>query len=1749
MGLRLTGKGSILDAIGHGLNTAGNAVVSGVRDVGDLAGLGVANLTHNQQAAQNARNAMGHNNANLTGRSFGENAGGLSTDIGLTQAARAAAQVGVFGGQDVANFLYPGAGKQGFDDNSSLGSNFATAKGKYKNKNIWSLVKPVGATAFNLGTLGAGSAVAGATEALGANVAATAFPKATEAAITAARLGITKSAGPKLASRVVDAVSRPLAAGTLNTGLAEGQYVGSDQPITVKGAATTGAKAFGEGTLLGAGGEVIHNVPAVVKAAKPLDSSGKAIASEDGSVIPNIRKATNKIKTKLTESVLSPEDKIHESNPMAPKELTADSNYREPSAKELEASAHAADDFNHVPSIDFSKVDGATKQAEANRQGLAQSMRQFDSSVKGGQMQMTFDEKGNPEGYKRTTEHSPLYSRIFAERGRKPTKADYLAEADRHLARDPEHQDLLRHADAEQVLKDYQTADRQSGYNKVRTKNVPGMPKKGLPGIVKEALASPEYKAKTGHGELLANIRADLADAESELKAHNKAKPQMVKSGHVEGITALNERTAALRYKITQLKGMVGQQATEYSKRQQAFESAHPDVVLRRKGTRGKVSVSGETVKDGEKIVKVGGRNMSQLALEQAVMEGHISPAEALKGYVSPSARTYLEDEVAKEQPNPTPTEVVGRERPKSATVDNSTTVPKDTPEVAFDNLSTKEPSQAPARNLAGDTAAYHVIRSDGTFEQAISAYREATGASLAEAKTAVVRVVNTGLDVGTNKSVLSRNPLYKKIDKFKVDTAVHVSDRAKAFADTVDLYESRFKKQFNKLSEHDKAFMQQNIRGNELADVAAQAEHPEQFAKAAEAAKYLNDYRHELERIHGNDTIYRENYGAGLHYGNVVPEETTSSSRTARIDDGTGSSHSRHTDNYQEGEKLGLTPKYDSFAGDVAHDVRSTKYFIRDRSIFEGLQKTEGKEAVHWGQDFEHQTQLSGTNNVFATREVADTWNKKHALKSEPSKNIVVRAGKSAYRGASSIVTQATVLNPFIHGGNLLYDSYMAAGRAEGEAGVFGLAKNIGVKGEEAAKIDERMTQNGLIENTYNSKEPSFASRLTRGLTDINKQGIAAWDKQLTRATFKTLTDAGKTDREAVQIIQDFRGDKVAINDSAQQLGFFVHFAIGRLKNLERLATRPEENRGAIVNAIIGAGVVYGTDRALQAWLGNKHAYVHTPGTLGIAKDIVVAGENVAKGHYREAAGVVANRVNPLIKESSQQLFNKDLFSNKSVDATNGGPGRGTHAINALFPEAQLQSKVAGDKKSATEAASNFFGLYMSHAKGAPAAPSGRADFFNQKTVQENGQTIKVKPAKGNDPTGIDQRNSYFKTTEEAKKTLPAERQGLYDSIMSEKTDTEPKAQAHYAHLAAEDDIRAAIVKQKQAQGKATGQPIDPLYSDKITDKQRKAYFHIQAEPYKGDDYIQQTTENDTGKTKDWIRNLTMDRVKYFKTQDFAGAAKSERILPPDISAETDKNMQDAKALTGAEKQQFLVDHPDIQKAYDSIAKYTNDRRSAEGNAKLKLFPKASPEEQADLNEFSSLPKGDGKHGGNKTEGLWIRNNPDKFARIQHYLASEAEFEVANSAGQDRFEGSHPSQKELKAVYSLGKYDIAVTKNADGTKTYSIDPGAAHAQSSGGSGGGAYGNGANYSGHGHHPHRSYPKGENGFTFGQLRAARGQYSQTTRGHTVKLRTNAQNKQGLGRKLNDHYIRSKGVKVNAVGKRKTGKLRIKSATIH
>lgn len=640
-------------------------------------------------------------------------------------------------------------------------------------------------------------------------------------------------------------------------------------------------------------------------------------------------------------------------------------------------------------------------------------------------------------------------------------------------------------------------------------------------------------------------------------------------------------------------------------------------------------------------------------------------------------------------------------------------------------------------------------------------------------------------------------------------------------------------------------------------------------------------------------------------------------------------------------------------------------------------------------------------------------------------------------YDTVSNFATQSIVLNPVFHGMNQLYQTAIAAGNMPGMGnGWTKIAANVFKVGED--DVANYLKAGGHIPD-YGSGKAGWLSDLTHGATKINSKAMATIEMRLRVGLYKSSIESGMKQGDAVKNIDKFLGDSHQMSAALRRTTLFSHYFKTMAGAMGSQIAHPVKNFGSIVNtaelAAVTAAVTYGYQQAT----GNKNAYVRVPGELGLAKEAITSAKDLRKGDIKDAATLATNRINPVLKEGLQQTLNEDLFTgNRTSDTapvsikgkTVIPGGRTGHAVQGLIAPAQQVDKGAGGKRSVAELASNQAGLYTPHAKGDVAAP--KVNLLNVKGD---------KVAQGNDPTGYKQQQAYFAGKTQATKNLSTTDLATYNQITASTSKMNDKQlQAHYALMSSNPKIMAIVTKQKQDYAKQTGTSIDPLYSDKITPAQRSEYFHLQSLPYKGDDYNQQVGGNDA-----WLKGLQAERTTYFNNNPIASGdvSPSERVKTPTFDAATENDLTTASSLSGAQKAQYIDGHSNLVLAYSQLANYTNSKRVAQGNAPLKLYPGADPDTTSALNTYEGL--------GSSTErSAWIKSNPDAYSKVQDYLTNVSEYELANSAGQDKFAGSTSNQQELKSAYSLGKYDIAKQTGANGNTVYAVNPAAAYAASSG---------------------------------------------------------------------------------------------------
>lgn len=1712
MGLRLTGKGSILDAIGGAITGGANAVVSGARDLGDLGSLGAGAITGNQQAQQNAKAAIA-SNANPT--SLGSNVAGLGGDIGST--ALGAVQFIPQFAENYANTFHnignrlAGVPDQTIQQNMGgdplLDKTLQLSGATGTNRQLASDVAQVG-----LAT--AAPEISKALEPVAAGVVGTVAPETATKIATGITHGLGDQAAP-VASRVIDHLTGGLTAGAVNAGFSGASYLGSAPKPTVGGFGSAVAKGGAGGLLLGAAGEGVSEAADHIT---PLNEAGGI------NNLPNDNL----------------EDRIHRANPLAPREAEPTPE-PEPSASDLETATTAADQENAPTPIDYTQVEGAGKKLAQAVQGRASALQQADRAV-----------------------------------NIKHTRASYLAEAERQLrnGRDEEsrnYQTLARHADAERELKSYSQADRQSGYNKVKLRNAPAGTPKAIPSFIKEKINSPEYAAKRESGEFLQRIRDELPAARAQVQALDKQIKILAKKGDLAGVTALNEQNAAARLKLRYLEGQEKTQGAEYGRRLGVLDEKYPDAVLRQKGApKGKVTISSAPVAGTDTLVKsalppdlqqlqdklptgykVGdtpdtlgsvfdssGKELTTGQIQDLTQPKFLSDFEQ----ASKTGDEETMKKIAAEHPDDarvhigitagtdlSPDEYRGFEAPKvtpytGPNLNEGAFSPEDIKNLEshnghysdeeagasyspnFDMTLPKDSTEPAPRDLAGDTAAFNALHDGGSMEDAVKAYREATGASDEVARKAINVVAETGADMGTNEDVLRRNPQYGKVPSFDVKTAEDVSDKAKSYRNTSELLQSELTRASKGLSDHDVQLLD-NLRGNTAETVAQEADNPEKFLQAAKAAKDISDYNHEIRRQYGDATIYRQNYGAGLHYSDVTPDEKAAvSGYRDTLASTPGFSRERIIGDYEKAAKdYGLTRKNANFLEDVAQDTRQTLSYVHDRSIFQGLQDAHGQEVVHYGNpDNDHPVQLNGTKDVFASREIAKQWNKLNPAAKDH--NIF---GK-AYDATNNLIVRNIVFNPLFHGGNQLWQAGEAAGKLKGPIGITRLSQELATASRDRLLSGARgIYEHGGDIPDYGKGNDSIVSRVTHGGTDLAPKAMAAIEFRVRSSLYNILTDGGMDGREAVKTINTFMGDSKSFDIASHRLTIFLHY-FKTLTNVQlQQVLHPVKYSGTIANKAAMLGALYGVNYAWQQFTGNKHASVRAPGGAGLIKEEVGTAENLVKGHYRQAASILTNRINPIPKEAAQQLFNQDLYTGQSLDKSGG---RAQHAANSLVQPVQLGTNVTGGKKSPAELIANELQLNTPHAKGAPAAPSGKINILNTKGSV---------PATGSDPTGVDQETAYYNSLDKAQGSLRSNNDtrtlSQFNTYIArnhtpqgQTLQLSPADSMHqWGSLYANDKLRGTIQTFEKSQPNH-----NPIWD--LSPAQLKTYTQyesvVNGEPQRT--VLEQQNP--------WLTQTFSDEQKWIGQQTFSGNSVAAPGTPvyPSFSDDQNTMMNQVNQLSAVQNRtpaqqsqlQALEGNPDLQAAYHALDDYTNQERVAKGYTAINYPAELSQGDEQAYQQYLGLPTGTG------AKSAWIKANPTTWGRIQSSLAANTLFDIENKGGLYELKGETAPSAYLKSVYNAGKYDIAPPTTPGGDYTLNPEGAYAASQSSGNS----------------------TLANELLANNRRREATSAVKYAGRSAKVRIKTNSQNKRKLGL-----YGRPRATKV---AKAQTGKLRIKSVPV-
>lgn len=313
------------------------------------------------------------------------------------------------------------------------------------------------------------------------------------------------------------------------------------------------------------------------------------------------------------------------------------------------------------------------------------------------------------------------------------------------------------------------------------------------------------------------------------------------------------------------------------------------------------------------------------------------------------------------------------------------------------------------------------------------------------------------------------------------------------------------------------------------------------------------------------------------------------------------------------------------------------------------------------------------------------------------------------AWNALSSLIAQTTVMNPTAHGANLVSNAFVRGGA--------GALKDAFTPLDDATRF--RMSEDGVHFPTYGKDASNALSRLTGGASKLNERAISTIDAHARAGLYEQLTDKGMAGKDAAKQVNDWLGGKSVYKGDSAQLGIFWKYFVRQNVNAGRiLSMAAKGNIKPLINAAVVAGTTYGADKGLQAATGNKGAYMHVPGVVGIANDYLKSGEDLAKGQFRSSVNPIVSHVNPLVQQVAEQTLGVDNYGNKFQN----GQARVDNALG-MTP---VSSAFDNNGHSLAEKGLNTFGIYTPHIKGDMAVSSNApgAPVLNVKGAQ-NGSTV----------------------------------------------------------------------------------------------------------------------------------------------------------------------------------------------------------------------------------------------------------------------------------------------------------------------------------------------------------------------------------------------------------------------------------------
>lgn len=271
-------------------------------------------------------------------------------------------------------------------------------------------------------------------------------------------------------------------------------------------------------------------------------------------------------------------------------------------------------------------------------------------------------------------------------------------------------------------------------------------------------------------------------------------------------------------------------------------------------------------------------------------------------------------------------------------------------------------------------------------------------------------------------------------------------------------------------------------------------------------------------------------------------------------------------------------------------------------------------------------------------------------------------------------------------------------------------------------------------------------------------------------------------------------------------------------------------------------------------------------------------------------------------------------------------------------------------------------------------------------------------------DPTNEAQQ--HFAKVTEFTKNLNKNEMAAYNTIHTTKVD-DSKPDKTYYDSALKASVYKKFPKVLEADNKINRGKGEPFYN--LPSAQQKVVLTLN------------TLSDDPGnasakkisKDNPWLQGYYNKQSDYFDKLASSGKLKStggnKLATPPNATGAVKTALDTYGSITDStDKHNYLSAHPEVADFFTATDNYQRQKREALGLPQFDKYPKPSADLQRKLSIYDSLPKGDGKKGGNASRSAFIKANPE----ISSFFSSVAQYGIIQDSKLAQFEGEDLSAK-----------------------------------------------------------------------------------------------------------------------------------------